>query len=207
MLGEIIETTTLDFLAESFTLHQPPPLGELVKVKMAIDSEHYCYGVVCYGTTSSPDAGRRAVRRSSSGVVDELVYKAHPQLERLLQTVFRVLLVGWHNGDTQRVRQSLPPLPPPLHFTVYECEGSQLGEEGEAQRFSHTMTYFRLLLGASCETPSEQVLAAHIRRVYISYHNRKKASEWLARAARECAILLKDDHDRLMAVLSAIDPS
>jgi hypothetical protein len=193
MIGEIIETTTLDFLAESLTLHQPPPLGELVKVNM--DGQCYCYGVVCHGATSSPDAGRRAVRRSQGEIVDEAVYRAHPQLERLLQTVFRVVLVGWQEDD--RVRQTLPPSPPPLHHAVYLCDAR------EAHRLSDNLLYFRLLLSATCETPSEQVLAAHIRRMTA---RRGEDLSWLERAARESALLLKGDHERLMAVLAAIDP-
>ncbi|MDQ4074938.1 MAG: hypothetical protein M3220_01690 [Chloroflexota bacterium] len=193
MIGEIIETTSLDFLAESLTLHQPPDLGELVKVNLG--GQCYCYGVVCYGTTSSPDAGRRAVRRSEAGVVDENVYRAHPQLERLLQTVFRVVLVGWQDGE--RVRQTLPPSPPPLHHAVHKADAR------EVQRLTENLTYFRLLVGAKCETPSEQVLAAHIRRVMA---RRGGDLHWLQRAARESAILLKSDHERLMAVLAAIDP-
>src|SRR5687768_3217340 len=98
MLGEIIETSTLDFVAESLTLHQPPPLGSLVKVQ--VQGATYCYGVVCFGTTSSADSGRRAVRRSQNGAVNEAVYKEHPQLERLLQTLFRVSLVGCLEGKT-----------------------------------------------------------------------------------------------------------
>lgn len=194
MIGEIIETTTLDFLAESLELHQPPPLGELVKVNLG--GQSYCYGVVCFGTTASPDSGRRAVRRSDGTVVDEGVYRQHPQLERLLQTVFRVLLVGWRDGEM--VRQSLPPSPPPLHHAVHRCDAR------EVHRLTENLAYFRLILGARCETPSEQVLAAHIRCALAS---RGDDAEWLERAARESAMLLKSDHDRLMALLAAIDPT
>jgi hypothetical protein len=193
MIGEIIETTTLDFTAASMTLHQPPPLGELVKVNLG--GQCYCYGVVCYGTTSSPDAGRRAVRRSQENVVDEQVYREHPQLERLLQTIFRVLLVGWRDGET--VRQTLPPSPPPLHHAVHQCEPQEL------HRLTSNLSYFRLLLSARGEVPSEQVLAAHIRRMAAQ---RGDDAAWLGQAARESALLLKQDHDRLMALLSTIDP-
>lgn len=194
MIGEIIETTTLDFVAVSMTLHQPPPLGELVKVNLS--GQCYCYGVVCYGTTSSPDSGRRAVRRSQENVIDEQVYREHPQLERLLQTVFRVLLVGWRDGE--EVRQTLPPSPPPLHHAVHECDGQ------EAHRLTGNLTYFRLLLSAGGVVPGEQVLAAHIRRMAA---RRGDDTVWLEQAARESALLLKQDHDRLMALLSAIDPN
>lgn len=194
MIGEIIETTTLDFVAVSMTLHQPPPLGELVKVNLG--GQCYCYGVVCYGTTSSPDSGRRAVRRSQETVIDEQIYREHPQLERLLQTVFRVLLVGWRDGE--EVRQTLPPSPPPLHHAVHECEAR------ETHRLTENLTYFRLLLSAGGVVPGEQVLAAHIRRMAA---RRGDDAAWLEQAARESALLLKQDHDRLMALLSAIDPT
>ncbi len=193
MIGEIIETTSLDFLAESLTLHQPPDLGELVKVNLG--GQCYCFGVVCFGTTSSPDVGRRAVRRSQGGVVDEAVYREHPQLERLLQTVFRVVLVGWQDG--LRVRPTLPPSPPPLHHAVHKAEAQ------EVHRLTESLTYFRLLLSARCETPSEHVLAAHIRRMSA---RRGDDAAWLERAARESAILLKNDHERLLTVLATIDP-
>jgi hypothetical protein len=193
MLGEIIETSTLDFVAESLTLHQPPPLGSLVKVQ--VQGATYCYGVVCFGTTSSADSGRRAVRRSQNGAVNEAVYQEHPQLERLLQTLFRVSLVGHVAGKT--VRQMLPPSPPPLHFAVYPCGA------GEAQQFSDAFGYFRLVLQAKCETPTEQVLAAHIRQLY---EMRGQDMVWLKRAARESAQLLKQEHQRLLTLLSTIDP-
>ena len=193
MIGEIIETSTLDFLAESLTLHQPPALGTLVKVNLA--GECYCYGIVCFGSTASPDTGRRAVRRSEGAVVDEAVYRAHPQLERLLQTVFHVVLTGWQDGE--RFRQALPPSPPPLHHAVHPCTATEL------QRFTDDLGYFRLVLGARSETPTEQVLAAHIRAVVAQ---RGDDLPWLRRAARECARLLQGDAERLMALLAVIDP-
>lgn len=198
MIGEIIETTSVDFLAESLTLHQPPMLGELVKVQ--VGGQDFCYGVVAFGTTSSPDAGRRAVRRSSDGITDEAVYAQHPQLNRLLQTVFRAVLVGWHDEASfdQAVRQTLPPAPPPLHHSVHAASAS------EVRAFTERTHYFRLILATVREVPAEQVLAAHIRLVA---GRRADGERWLARAAREAAGLLKSDHERLLSLLYAIDPS
>ena len=67
-IGEIVETETAFFVAESFALHQPPALGRLVCVET--ESVPLIYGVVCYGTTASPDPGRRATRRSTEDVYD-----------------------------------------------------------------------------------------------------------------------------------------
>ena len=63
--------------------------------------------------------------------------------------------------------------------------------------------YFRLILQAKNETPPEQVLAAHIRQIYGA---RGQDMVWLKGAARECAQLLKQDHQRLLTLLSTIDP-
>lgn len=194
MIGEIVTTSSLDFIAESLTLHQPPALGSLVKVN--VGGAAFCYGVVCFGTTSSADSGRRAIRRSTAAAQDEQVYQTHPQLERLLQTTFRVLLVGWQDG--QRWRHSLPPSPPPLHHAVHPCD------DREAQTFTNQRDYFRLILQAACELPNEQVLGAHIRHIYAL---RQQDTAWLTTAARECAQLLKQDHQRLLALLSVIDPN
>lgn len=193
IIGEIIETSSLHVVAESQTLHQPPALGELVKVQM--QGEDYCFAVVTFGTTSSPDAGRRVVRRATEDVYDEEIYERHPQLKKLLQTTFRAHLVGWMDGGA--IRQGLPPAPPPLHHRVYRCPDS-IGAFAERGFY-----YFRLLLEGTGEVPPEQVLAAHVR---YAYDEKGQDRGWLEQAAREIAGLLKNDHERLMSVLYAIDP-
>ena len=64
-IGEINETGTTGFVAESLDpkLNRPPALGSLVKVEVG---DGACvYGVVSHGTTAGLDPGRRAVRRST----------------------------------------------------------------------------------------------------------------------------------------------
>ena len=191
-IGEIIETETTLFRGESFALHCPPELGRLVYVETGPASR--VYGIVCYGTTASPDPGRRAVRRSTEGVYDEAIYREHPQLQRTLRTEFTARLVGWAEGT--RVLQYLPPQPPPLHYSVRACSPEQI------RTFTEQLTYLRLLLSA-VEIPPEQLIAAHIREVGRA---RQGDEAWLARAARTVAGLLKSDYDRLMTVLYGIDP-
>jgi hypothetical protein len=191
-IGEIVETETAFFVAESFTLHQPPALGRLVCVETEVLAR--IYGVVCYGTTASPDPGRRAVRRSTDGVYDEAIYREHPQLQLTLRTEFTVRLVGYEEGDL--VHHYLPPQPPPLHYSVHECSIA------EVQVFTQRLTYLRLLVGAA-EIPPEQLLAAHIRQVYGA---RGGDDMWLSLAARQVAGLFKNDYERLMTVLYGIEP-
>jgi hypothetical protein len=191
-IGEIIETGTTSFVAESFELHQPPALGSLVKVEVG---EGGCvYGVVSHGTTAGLDPGRRAVRRSTAQIYDQAIYDEHPELERILRTEFSVLLVGCVEDGA--IRQHLPAQPPPLHYSVHQCT------EEEVRAFSEGLYYLRLLLSAPGEVPSEQFLAAHIRQ---AYRQRGEDREWLERAAREIAALLKHDYERLMTVLYGIE--
>jgi hypothetical protein len=187
-IGEIIETGTTGFVAESLELNRPPALGSLVKVEVG---EGACvYGVVSHGTTTGLDPGRRAVRRSTEQIYDE-----HPELRHTLRTEFTVLLVGCLEDGA--IRQHLPAQPPPLHYSVHQCT------EEEVRAFSERLYYLRLLLSAPGEVPSEQLLAAHVRQ---AYRQRGQDREWLERAAREIAALLKHDYERLMTVLYAIEP-
>jgi hypothetical protein len=200
-IGEIIETGTTGFVAESLELNRPPALGSLVKVEVG---EGGCvYGVVSHGTTAGLDPGRRAVRRSTAEVYDQAIYDEHPELRHTLRTEFSVLLVGCVEDGA--IRQHLPAQPPPLHYSVQQCT------EEEVRAFSERLYYLRLLLSASPPSTggvggglSEQLLAAHVRQ---AYRQRGQDREWLERAAREIAALLKHDYERLMTVLYAIEPA
>ena len=192
-IGEIIETETTLFVAESFTLHRPPALGQLVCVET--DDGTHVYGVVCYGTTASPDPGRRAVRRSTDGVYDDAIYREHPQLQLSLRTEFTARMVGYSQGE--RIHHYLPPQPPALHYSVRTCTFDQV------RAFTARLTYLRLLLDAA-EIAPEHLLAAHIRQMY---QVRGNDDEWLSAAACEVAGLLKSDYERLMTVLYGIEPS
>ena len=192
-IGEIIETGTTGFVAESLELNQPPASGSLVKVEVG---DGACvYGVVSHGTTTGLDPGRRAVRRSTEQVYDQAIYDEHPELRHTLRTEFSVLLVGCVEDGA--IRQHLPAQPPPLHYSVHQCT------EEEVRAFSERLYYLRLLLAAPGEAPSEQLLAAHVRQ---AYRQRGQDREWLERAARGIAALLKHDYERLMTVLYAIEP-
>jgi len=194
-IGEIVATSSNSLTAASFTLHQPPALGSLVKVDMERGS-NTVYAVVCYGGTAGLEPGRRVVRRSTADVHDAAIYAEHPQLQKTLRTEFQALLVGYEGRDG-RAHQHLPPQPPPLHYSVWACDGA------EVTRFSERRGYFRSLLATVGEIPPEQLLAAHIRETTAA---RGGDSEWLASAARDVAALLRGEYDRLMSVLQAIEP-
>jgi hypothetical protein len=193
-IGEIIETKSMAFVAESFTLNRPPALGGLVVVA---EDDTRPYGVVIYGQTVGIDPSRRPVRQSTETVHDQAVYERHVELEHILRTEFGVALVGYDTPT--RVCQHLPPRPPCLHFSVREATAD------EVRRFTNELQYLRLLLSTAQagEVPPPQVLAAHAREVYRA---RGEDRAWLERAAQEIVALFKNDYEALLTVLYAMDP-
>ena len=90
-VGEVIEASTMEFVAECYELDNAPPLGSLVRVGDGIET----YGVVHHVATESIDPGRRPIARGREESDVEDVYRKHPQLARLLRTTFRA---RWRPG-------------------------------------------------------------------------------------------------------------
>lgn len=193
-IGEVIETSTGGFWAESTTLHELPPLGSLVGVKAPTGDT--IFGVVAFGQTAGIDSGRQAVLRGTDEVLDDAIYARHPELTMVLRTTFRTVTVGYME-PSRLMRHYASPCPPPLHYSVTRCTAD------EVRAFTEEPHYFPMLLAARTEIPAEQVLAAHIRAVYgvLNYD-----LNWLTIASKQVARLLKRDYDRLITVLEGIDP-
>jgi hypothetical protein len=192
-LGEVIETGTTGFWAESDELHELPELGSLVWVRGV--STKRMFGVVTYGETAGLDPSRRAVRRGSSVLADDAIYARHPELEFVLRTLFHVALVG--SDLDGRVRHVLPPTPAPLHYSVQPCSVKEICW------FSDDPGYLPELLNHAGVTPAEQVVAGHL--IWVD-RQRNDGHAWLACATRHLARLMKRDYDRLSIILRAVDP-
>ncbi len=194
-LGEIIESTSLKVVAESFSFLQPPPLGSLVKAKQ-YGRDGWIYGVVSFGATVSIDPGRRVTRRSTPSALDENVYREHPQLEHVLRTEFEAALVGSKDADGT-LHRHLPSQPPPLHYSVYRCSPEEVSE------FSENLGYLWVLLDFHGVLSPERLIAAHFREVY---HQRGNDLNWLEEAAKAASRMFKNEYDKLTSVLLAIEP-
>lgn len=191
-LGEVIETSTVRFWAESDRLNELPPLGSVVRV--ALPSGDVVLAVVCFGQTSGIDETRRAIRRGSDTVRDDEVYRQHPELAQILRTTFAALPVAYRRDGT--LRRMLPPLPPPLHYSVEAVERAELTE------LTDDLRYLRLIATTTLEVPADQLVAAHVREASAV---RGADANWLEEAAGEIARLFKDDYGRLVPILEAIE--
>lgn len=199
-IGEVIESTTTGFTAGAYELLAAPPFGALVRAQARAE-DMAIYGLVYEIRTGSKEPGGRALVRGRTYAGRELydaeIYREHPDLAEVLQTEFSALTVGF--VEERRIRQYLPPQPPPVHYSVYECDNDEL------VRFSESTDFFRTLLFAS-QIPSDELLAAIIRAAARARADEGGERAYLVRAGRDAASLLKDDYDRLTALLRRIRP-
>lgn len=193
-LGEVIETTTTSFVAESDQLHTLPDLGALVRVGGRGSQPSY-FGVVAFGETGGLDTSRRAVRRGGADIHDEEVYQRHPELEHVLRTIFTVTVIGYALGE--KCHHVLPTQPVPLHYSVHPCS------RGDVQAFTTNPRYLPMLLATSGELPAEMLLASHLRWVDGHLHD---DHVWLVDATRRLARLMKRDYERFSMIAQAVAP-
>jgi hypothetical protein len=199
-IGEVIESTTTQFTAGAYQLLATPPFGALVRAQ-ARARQIAIYGLVYDIRTGSKEPGGRAMvrGRTYTGVelYDDEIYQEHPDLAEVLQTEFSAIIVGF--SEDGQIYQYLPTHPPPVHYSVYECDTAEL------VRFSAATDFFRTVLFTP-HIPSDELLAAALRAAARARPT-DEGREYLLRAGRETASLLKDDYDRLTAILRRIRPA
>jgi hypothetical protein len=195
-LGEIIETSTDRIWVESDHLHELPALGSVVRVSTPAGDP--IFAVVSFGQTGGIDATRRAIRRGSNEIRDQEVYRRHPELARILRTTFETVPVAYRHGSV--IRHLLPPLPPPLHYSVAPVEQADLCAVTDDPR------YLTILAQYQGSVSAEQLVAAHVRNVFEA-RARDGDDDWVERAAAEISRIYKRDYDQLLSILEAIDPA
>lgn len=189
-IGEVIEANSTAFAAGAYRLHAAPPFGALVRA----DGNDGCsaYALVYDVHTASHELGGRAVVRGRDGMYDQDIYNENPDLETVLQTEFRALIVGFCQGDA--IRHYLPPLPPPIHYSVHLCDHDEL------RRFTERLDFVPTVLAAR-DAPADELLAAMLRRAAEAHADRY---QFIVQAGRKLALLLRDEHARLMTILQRI---
>ncbi len=196
-VGEVIESSSTAFTAGTYELLAAPPFGALVRA-VTHQPGLEVYGLVYAIHTGSKEPGGRAVVRGRTyngrELYDEQIYHEHPDLAEVLQTEFAALTVAFSNQGT--LYHYLPPQPPPVHYSVYACNADEL------RHFSTSSAYFRSVLFAA-QAPGDELLAASLR---AAAHVQPDPRRFLVAAGRVLAGLLKDDHERLTALLGRIRP-
>ena len=189
-VGEVIEASTTAFLAQCYELNQTPPLGSLVKTG---DTAAELYGIVYQAATTSLEPGRKPIARGKDETDVEAIYRANPQLAKLLRSEFGGLVVGHRQGD--KLCHYLPPRPARLHGFVYLCPTEEVKE------FSQSFDFLNILVNARLEVSTEELIAAALRQMAQAYADRHA---FLVAAGKELATLLSGQFNQLRAVLGRI---
>jgi len=189
-IGEIIEASTGEFVAQCYELHQPPPFGSLVKTR---EGEIEIYGVVSGAATTSIEPGRRPIARGRDEAEEEDIYRSSPQLAKLLRTDFNALVVGHREGE--RLHHYLPPRPARVHSFVYLCESE------EVARFSDSLDFLSILVNARGQGSVDELIAACLRHAAQAHQN---PHTFLIKAGKELAVLIGGETSRLNTILRRI---
>lgn len=190
--GEIVETSSTEMVAQSYEQGAAPPFGSLLC--STVGEGYTVYAVVYDVRTAGIDPGARPVLRGQPGLRDQAIYDENPDLSQVLRTDVSALYVGYQRGPS--VWPVIPPTPPPLHWSVYECEAP------EARRFGERTAYLRTLVAAA-QASSDELIGAHVR---LMAGHAAVGDDYLLRAGRELAELLRADYPRLRSILDRLRP-
>ena len=189
-IGEIIEASTGEFTAQCYELHQPPPLGSLVRTA---EGEVEIYAVVCDASTTGIEPGRRPIARGREEAEEEDIFRSSPQLQKLLRTDFSALVVGHKQGEN--MHHFLPPRPARVHGFVYLCH------DEEVETFSQSFDFLSILVNVGGQGPADEVIAACLRHAAQA---RSNSRDFLVKAGKELAVLLGAEPNRFNAILRRI---
>jgi len=189
-VGEVIEASTTDFVAQCYELYQLPPLGSLVKTR---DEPIDLYGIVYHATTGSLEPGRRPIARGKDEASEEEIYRSSPQLLKLLKSEFSALVVGHRQGD--KLYHYLPPKPARIHGFVYQCELEEVRE------FSQSFDFLNILISTHLPVSMEEMVAAALRQMSQGY---EEPHTFLVAAGKELAVLLSGQINQLKAILGRL---
>ncbi len=192
-LGEIIEASTVQVVAQSYELDVAPPFGSLVWLPQGVSGDEV-YGVVTLIETAALDASRRPMARGQDAESRQAVFQQHPQLAELFRTHFTVKLLGYAAAGT--VHHALPPAPPEIHQFVYPCTSEQVNT------FTFSLGFLPLLLAAAGPT-ADEVTAAFLAAAAAG-RLPADAQRFLVSAAKQLVVQLRGDAARLNRLLGRL---
>ncbi len=191
-VGEVIEASTTEFVAQCYELYQSPPLGSLVKTR---DLPVELYGIVYNATTTSLEPGRRPIARGKDEASEEEIYRSNPQLLELLRSEFTALVVGHKQGDN--LYHYLPPKPARIHGFVYLCPPEEVKE------FSQSFNFITILINSRLPVSQDELIAACLRQMSRAHED---PNAFLVAAGKELATLLSGEYKQLKAILERVRP-
>jgi hypothetical protein len=196
-IGEVLSASAGSFIAGSYELLSAPHFGSFVRAASR-DGHADVLAVVTDIRTTTREAGGRADLRgrtySGRELFDHQIYHEHPDLGEVLQTEFHLLSVGVIRNS--RISAGIPPLPPPVHYSVYPADAA------EVSALTDQRALWPLLLQSAQGNADDLIAAA----VQAAAAQRADGPAFYRRIGRELAVLLTDDYVRLTGLLRRLRP-
>lgn len=189
-IGEVIDTSTTDFTAQSYQLYNTPALGALVKTG---EGENTIYAAVYHATTSSIEPGRKPIARGQDAASEEDIYAQSPQLSKLLRSEFSCLILGYRGQE--QICHCLPPRPAHIHSFAETCTPEETAE------FSRSFGFLNILISSELPVPADEVTAACLRQLAAAAPDKQS---FLVKAGKELARILPGQYQRLKVILERI---
>ena len=184
-VGEVVESSTTELIAQARELHGAPSFGQFVRVEAAMP----VVGIVFNVFTHSIEANRRP---TAYGKTEAELRLEQPQIFELLRTEFQALVIGYLDGDESV--QILPPQPARIHSFMYLCSDEQV------RVFTRTDDYLRSILNTS-KVPTDELVIAVLRHAVRAHGH---APSYLVQMGKELSRLLSDDYDRLSSIIRRV---
>ncbi len=182
-LGEIIESNTNEFVTQCYNLYSAPSLGTLVKA----GQNDPIFGIVSYVQTLGLDPTRRPLPRGKHLDDESEIYEQNPQLNQLLTTEFKSIIIG--HSVNQNIEFFLSPTPPKIHSFVQESSSEEISKISTNIEFLETIIY-------SNQPQSDDIVASFIRQVATIVDNPNFVNE----AAKKISAMLRNDTQRLNSI-------
>ncbi len=196
-VGEVISSNTTSFLAQCIkdddnilTLPQSPYFGSFVKA----EGEEIGFDIIAVVFEISSGSIDSVHRPTAMNLSRAELRNQQPQIFDLLRTDFSAIVIGYIMND--KIHQTIPPHPPQIHDFVFSCSSNEI------KNITSKMDYLRILLNSGTST-CEELVEASIRHAYAARGNDRA---YLIDVGRELSNLLKDNYDRLSAILRRIKP-
>ena len=169
----------------------PPPM--IPRSSSVPFPEGTLYGLVCDAVTGSIEPGRRA---AAYGMDEDELRAEQPQIFDLLATRFSALHVAYVEGG--RVRIGVPPAPPRIHARVVACTPE------EVCAITNSPDLLRIILSQGQGPLGDELIVATLRQAYLCQN---RDFRFLVRMGKQTASLMRDDPERVSALLRKLEPS
>ncbi len=194
-IGRLLRAATAGFVV-GCRVNQldTPSFGALVRIPL--EHSYQIYGLLYDIHIDDDGLVRQLVTAEAVDVGSFETVIADNRLNRNVPVEMSVLAIGYQKDG--RIVHLLPPRPPLSLDKIYLCDPPEICDFTSAGRFG----YFRHIL-RSVDIPVGELLASHLQQANQA-HRQAGDLEWFNRATQELIILLRDDYQTLMSVLSAL---